>query len=125
MGKRSTTEYITITRTKRVKQRKELWIGLVQVRARHNSDVLGPAKGAYFNMITWAASDAEFKTKAARLCDDLGLFIEDIEDDMPVSEKEKSEALSDEVQELVEQAEGNPNAVLYGTFHRWLTEDRI
>src|SRR6267154_612670 len=95
---------------------KELWIGLVQVRARPNTNALGPAKGAYFNMITWAASDAEFKAKAARLCDDLELIVEDIEDDMPVSGREKSETLSDELQELIEQAESNPNAVLYGTF---------
>lgn len=108
-----------------MKQRKELWIGLLQVRARPNSAVLGPAKGAYFNMITWATSDAEFKQKAARLCDDLELFVESVEDNMPVSERTKSETLNDELQELVEQAESNPNAVLYGTFHRWLTEDRI
>jgi molecular chaperone DnaK (HSP70) len=76
-------------------------------------------------MITWAASNTEFKEKAAQLCDDLELFVEDVEDDMPVSERTKFQALSDEAQELVEQAESNPDAVLYGTFHRWLTEDRI
>src|SRR2546421_5398708 len=58
-----------------MKQLKKLWIGLVQVRARPNSDVLGPAKGAYFNMITWAASDTEFKEKAAQLCQELELFV--------------------------------------------------
>lgn len=108
-----------------MKRTKELWIGLVQVRARPNSKVLGPAKGAYFNMITWAASGAEFKKKAAQLCNDLDLFVEDVEDDMPVSAREESEGLSDELRQLVEQAERNPNALLYGTFHRWLTEDRI
>lgn len=117
--------YITIILSKRMKRPQELWIGLVQVRARPNCDVLGSAKGAFFNLITWAASGAEFKKKATMLCDDLGLFVEEVEDEMPVSERQKSVILSDEIQELVEQAENNPNAILYGTFHTWLTEDRI
>lgn len=106
-------------------QPKQLWIGLVQVRARPNSDTLGPAKGAYFNLVTWAVDDAEFKEKAVQLCDELGVFVEDVEDEMPVSEREKAETLSGELEVLIEQAESNPNAVLYGTFHRWLTDDRI
>lgn len=108
-----------------MKRLQELWIGLVQVRARPNSDVLGSAKGAYFNLITWAASDTEFKKKATILCDDLGLFVEEVEDEMPVNERQKSSTLSDELQELIEQAGANPDAILYGTFHRWLTEDRV
>ena len=108
-----------------MKQLRELWIGLIQARARPNSNALGAAKGAYFNIVTWASSAEEFKRKAALLCDNLGLFIEDIEDEMPIRREGESSILHDDLQELIEQAENDPNAILYGTFHTWHKEDRM
>lgn len=68
-------------------------------------------------MITWAGGDAEFQQKARMLCDSLELLVEDVEDSMPLVERQKSATLDDELQALIDQAKDNPSAILYGTFH--------
>jgi hypothetical protein len=108
-----------------MRKQSELWVGLVKVRPLPNCDVLGAAKGAYFNLIAWAVNYSEFKKKAEILCTDLELFVEDVEESMPIIERQKFARFDDELQGLVEQAEGNPNAILYGTFHSWSTDDHV
>src|ERR1700733_3686000 len=64
---------------------KQLWIGLVEVRALRRSEALGDAKGAFVNLVTWAADTNEFKANAELVLAKLDLFVVGIESPEPVS----------------------------------------
>ena len=53
---------------------KQLWMGLVEVRALKGTRVLTDAKGAFLNLVTWASDGEEFKSKAELVLGKLGLF---------------------------------------------------
>lgn len=104
-------------------KRKQLWIGLVEVRAPKPTDVLVDAKGAFVNLVTWASGIDEFKRNAELVLGKLGLSIIDIENLEPVSTRKQKAELDDEIEDMVSRAGGNPNAIIYGTFHTWTRDD--
>jgi len=105
------------------KEAKQLWIGLVEVRAARPTDVLVDAKGAFVNLVTWAADSGQFKNNAELVLGNLGLFVVNIENPEPVSVRRKKAVLEEEIEDMVARAEGNPNAIIYGTFHTWTRDD--
>ena len=100
-------------------RRQQLWIGLVEVRALKPTEVLGDAKGAFVNVVTWASDADEFKTNAELVLGKLGLFIVEIENPEPVSIRRKKAEFEDEIEDMIARAQDNPNAIIYGTFHTW------
>jgi hypothetical protein len=98
---------------------KELWIGLVEVRALKRSEILGDAKGAFVNLVTWATDADEFKSNAELVFNKKGLFVIEIENPEPVSTRRKKAELDDEIEEIIDRAQDNPKAIIYGTFHTW------
>ena len=102
---------------------KQLWIGLVEVRAPKPTDVLEDAKGAFVNLVTWASDADEFKRNAELVLHKLGLSVIDIENQEPVSVRKQKAELDDEIEHIVARAEDNPNAIIYGTFHTWTRDD--
>ncbi len=98
---------------------KQLWIGLVEVRALTRSKVLGDAKGAFVNLVTWATDAVQFKSNAEVVLGKLGLFVVDIENPEPVSTRRRSVDIEEEIEDMIARAENNPNAIIYGTFHTW------
>jgi hypothetical protein len=104
-------------------KRKQLWIGLVQVGKLKNAEILKDRRGAYVNLITWASDSSEFRSKAELVFGSLGLFVADIEDPEPVSSRKQKFEIAEELEELILQAEVNPAAILYGTFHTWARDD--
>jgi hypothetical protein len=95
----------------------ELWIGLVEVRPL-DRDAYGAA-GAFTNIITWASDAAEFRRKAETIAATLDLYVLDIEGEEPLTQRTKTWTPGDEVEDMIQRAETNPNAIVYGTFHRY------
>ena len=98
---------------------KQLCIGLAEVRASERSDVLEDMKGAFVNIVTWAASAEEFKYNAELVLSKLHLFVVEIQDFEVVSRRRKKVEFSEEIEDMIERAECNPNAIIYGTFHTY------
>jgi len=96
---------------------------LVEVCAPKPTDVLGDAKGAFVNLVTWASDIDEFKGNAELVLHKLGLSIIDIENPEPVSMRKQRVEFDDEIEDMVARAEDNPNAIIYGTFHTWTRDD--
>jgi hypothetical protein len=98
---------------------KQLWIGLVEVRALKGTEVLTDAKGAFVNLVTWASDAEEFSKNAELVLAKLRLFVVEIENPEPVSIRRKKAELDEEVEDMIARAQDNPNAIIYGTFHTW------
>jgi hypothetical protein len=98
--------------------RPELWRGLAELRRLPNSDLLRNSAGAFTWIVTWAADAVEFRNRTERVAASLGLYVFGIEAEHPVT-LDSAGDISDEVAELIERAEGNPAAILNGTFHTY------
>jgi len=98
---------------------KQLWMGLVEVRALKGTRVLTDAKGAFLNLVTWASDAEEFKSKAELVLGKLGLFVVQIENPEPVSIRRKNVEFEVEVEDMIAGALDNPNAIVYETLHTW------
>ena len=53
----------------------------------------------------------------------MDLYVVEIEEEEPVSERLKRFSFSEELEDIVRRAESNPNATIYGTFHTYPFED--
>ena len=104
---------------------KQLWIGLIEVRALHgSSDILEDTKGAFVNIVTWAANADEYKQNAELIASKLGLFVAGVENSEPVEiRRKKKRAFEEEVEDMISRAQDNPNAIIYGTFHTFEKDD--
>lgn len=98
-------------------QQPELWIGLVEARP-HNRAVYGAA-GAFTHIITWACNAAEFRKTADTILATLNLYVAGIEDDEPLAQWLDKRSPSDEIEDMIQRAEFNANAIVWGTFHRY------
>ena len=98
----------------------ELSIGLVHLRPlKKPHDILRGRSGAYTNMLSWASSREEFAAKADQLAKDLSMWVMEVDDCEPLEERRKNSSLAAELEELAAHAEGNPNAILFGTLHTY------
>ena len=105
--------------------RQQLWIGLVEVRALTGNQILGEAKGAFVNIVTWASDAEQYKHNADLIIEKLGgLFVSEVIDPEPVDDRRKRGIEFDEsIEDLIFRAKFNPNAILYGTFHAFEKDD--
>jgi len=99
--------------------KKQLWIGKVEVRPLKGSRILGDAKGAFVNVITWASNAKEYNCNADLVLRKLGLYILDVENAEPVSLRRKKAVFDEEIEDMIARAQDNPNAIIYSTFHTW------
>jgi hypothetical protein len=95
---------------------------LSKVRRLPDSELLRGSPGAFTTIVTRASNSAEFRNKAARFAASLGQYIFGVEGDHTVAD-DPSTAINDDIADLIERAEGNPNAILYGTFHTYRRDD--
>ena len=98
---------------------KTLWIGKVEVRPLKGSTTLGDAKGAFVNVVTWSRDLDEFRKNAEIVLGELGLFVVDVENPEPVSVRREKAVFEESIENMVARAQGNPDAIIYGTFHTW------
>lgn len=102
----------------------QLWIGLVEVRPRPNCDILDGLKGAFVNIVTWATNAHEYERRARLVLDKLHLHVVGVENAEPVDARRAHEgSLADSIEDMVSRAEGNPNAIIYGTFHTYAKDN--
>jgi hypothetical protein len=98
-------------------QQPELWIGLVEVRP------LDPraygAAGAFTHIVTWASSAAEFRKKADTIIATLDLYVTSVEGEKPLEQWIEKRMPPEEIKDMIQRAEFNPNAIVWGTFHRY------
>jgi hypothetical protein len=98
---------------------KQLWIGKLEVRPMKGSTVLGDSAGAFVNLVTWSHDPEEYRRNADLVLGELGLFIVDVENPEPVSIRKEKAVFEEGVMDMIDRAEGNANAIIYGTFHKW------
>src|SRR4051812_7366938 len=96
----------------------ELWIGLVEFRP-FDWNAYGAA-GAFSNIVTWARDRSEFRAKAEIIAAELNLFVVDVEGVEPFEQRTERWTVSDEIEDMVQRAEFNPQAIVYGTFHQYM-----
>jgi hypothetical protein len=91
---------------------------LVEVRPLEGAHVLGSAKGAFVNIITWATSPDEYRSKAKLVLKKLRVYIVDIVRPEPVAKRRKREGdFEEQIEDIIQRVEDNPKAIIYGTFH--------
>lgn len=95
----------------------QLWIGLVEFRPLDPKSY--GAAGAFTTIVSWASGDVEFRAKCDIIADKLSMFVAGVEQAEPLSMRSKKMTLAEETEEMVFRAEANPNAIIYGTFHRY------
>jgi hypothetical protein len=98
---------------------KQLWIGKIEVRPMKGSSVLGDSVGAFVNLVTWSHDPEEYRRNADLVFRELGLFIVEVENPEPVSVRKQKAVLDEDVMDMIDRAEDNPKAIIYGTFHKW------
>jgi hypothetical protein len=95
----------------------ELWIGLVEFKPLNRQNY--GAAGAYTNIVTWASDPESFRRKAQVIAATLEMYVADVEDEEPLSQRAEKWTMTEEIDEMVLRAESNPDAIVYGTFHTY------
>jgi hypothetical protein len=105
----------------------QIWIGTIEVRSPHEGhDLLEAAKGAFVNVVTWAADAEQYRHNAGRVIASLGgLLVLDVLNAAPVDEWRAwtENDFNEEIEDLISRAHDNPRAILYGTFHVFAKDD--
>jgi hypothetical protein len=104
---------------------KQLWIGLVEVRALGENKILGNTKGAFVNIVTWAFNAEDYRRNAETVIGNLGgLFVAEVVAPEPVeARRARNVVFDEEIEDIISRAKGNPNAIIYGTFHTFEKDD--
>src|SRR5580658_9581036 len=113
---------MTAKESKRVQRRLDLWTGLVWLKPL-KPDALEGRAGAYTNIVTWATGTDEFRRNCDTIAAKMDLYVMEVENVRLVSSLEAEGTLTEELEEMVLRAEGNPKAIIYGTFHTYPHED--
>jgi len=92
-----------------------MWIGLVELKPLNREEY--GAAGAFTNIVTWACNSTEFRKKAEIIAADMNLYVLEVEGEEPLAKRAKKVPLSEDLDDMVQRAESNPNAIIYGTFH--------
>jgi hypothetical protein len=108
-------------------QQRQLWIGMVEVRAlKPITDLLDDAKGAFVHVVTWACSANEFRSKAEKMIEQFEAvaFVE-VSDAEPVEARRARVGgeLKETIEEMILRAESDPEAIIHGTFHVYAKDD--
>lgn len=95
----------------------ELWIGLVEVRPLDRTAY--GAAGAFTYIVTWACNAAGFRKKADTIIATLNLYVIGVKGEEPLAHWTEKQTPSEEIEDMIQRAEFNPNAIVWGTFHRY------
>jgi len=97
----------------------EVWIGLAEIRALPDCEILISSSGAFVYVLTTAVDSEIFQNRAEELMASLRVQIVGLSDIEPVHEREQRNGLSDELREISEDVRSNPALIRYSTFHTW------
>ncbi|AEU36104.1 hypothetical protein [Granulicella mallensis] len=99
---------------------KSIWIGMAAVKPRPGSETLsGSVSGAFVNVLTWASDSFEFREKAKELMDYLALDLIGVEDEEPLSERQKTGDMEPDITQIALEMKDNLRSIRYTTFHTW------
>ena len=108
-------------------QRKQLWIGMVEVRPLSGkSEIVGDMKGAFVTVVTWAYNAEQYRHNAELVIGGLGgLFVSDVLDPELVEARmvRLGGKFEENIEDLISRAKANPNAIIYGSFHLFERDD--
>lgn len=77
------------------------------------------------DILTWASDASEYRQKAETIAATLDLFVIGVEKEEPLSLRLANLTPSEELEDMISRAEGNPNAIIWGTFYRWDFDTRV
>jgi hypothetical protein len=98
----SGTEF-KVPRTKLVKAKREVYIGLVAVVPRSgNTDWPSEAKGAYVNALAIASGQEDFSEQVSQSLSDAGFEVQEIEDIEPLATRKAHHEIDPDLEELSE-----------------------
>jgi hypothetical protein len=95
----------------------ELWIGLVELKPLDRKAY--GAAGAFTNIVTWANNLESFRRKAEVIAETIEMYVADIDGAEPLAARGTKFSITEDIDDMVSRAESNPNAIVYGTFHRY------
>lgn len=95
----------------------ELWIGLVELKPLDRERY--GAAGAFTNIVTWASDHEDFRRKAEIIAATLDMFVIDVAGAEPVAQRAEKWSMTEEIDDMLSRAQCNPDAIVYGTFHRY------
>ena len=102
----------------------EIWIGLLEVRPLEGCEILDDAKGAFINIVMWATSSEDYKSKSESTAAGMKLFVVDIERAEPVIARRKREGdFGEELEDMISRSEDHPDEIVLGTFHLYNKDD--
>lgn len=102
----------------------EIWIGLVEVRPLEGCEILDDAKGAFINVVMWATSSEDYRSKSESTVAEMKLFVVDIERPEPVIARRKREGdFGEELENMISRSEDHPDEIVFGTFHLYNKDD--
>jgi hypothetical protein len=94
------------------------WIGLAHVFPL-DSDVLGPASGAYVNVVGFAKDKLSFRKKVKLELAKIGLQLKRLEAAEPFNNRLSKFRLGEEILELSNRIESGESAVAFSKFHTY------
>jgi len=79
-------------------------------------EMLAPDKGAYVSVLTWAASETEYRSKVVPVMNEYCLDVVEITGVEPFTQREARGTVPDDLFEIAERI-SSPKHVIYGTFY--------
>ena len=95
----------------------ELWIGPLNLSPMIVVPTALPVPST--NIVTWASDQESFRQKAEIIASTLDMFVVDVGVAEPVAERAEKWSMTEETDDMIQRAEVNPDAIVYGTFHRY------
>jgi hypothetical protein len=90
------------------------------------SEILGDMKGAFVDVVTWAADADAYRRNAELVIRALGgLFVSDVLNPEPVEARRarSGTGFDEKTEDLISRAQANPSAIVYGSFHMFEKDD--
>jgi hypothetical protein len=101
-----------------------VWIGLAEVAELPGEDLLDGAPGAFVNVLTTAATDAEYREKVRAAFDEAGFVLIEWSGvpPEPLSERQLRATVSDDLLALADEV-AESGEVAFDAFHSWDSEE--
>ncbi len=93
---------------------KQLWIGVVEVLTE--ADALDGDTRAFTNVVAWAETASDYAKQVEIVFEEYGRTVLGFERVRPIDHVEEFDL---EITEIIEQAKGNPQACIFGTFYSY------
>lgn len=104
----------------------DIWVGLACLKANpkvKNFRRFGKGKGAYVYVVAWAISQAAFEEKVKRHAEGLNCILVEVENVQLLESRMNIPDFPEELIDMRQTANRQPDDTVFGTFHIWHQED--